>query len=30
MAVNAGEVNYDERGATIKNHESSTALLIGA
>jgi hypothetical protein len=30
MALNAGEVNYDERGATIKNHDSSMALLIGA
>jgi hypothetical protein len=26
MALNAAEVSYDERGATIKNHDSLTAL----
>jgi hypothetical protein len=30
MALNAGEVSYDERGATSKNHDSFTVLLIGA
>jgi hypothetical protein len=30
MALNAGAVNYDERGATSKNHDSFTALLTGA
>ena len=30
MALNAGEVSYDERGATTKNHDCLTALLIGA
>jgi hypothetical protein len=30
MALNAGAVNYDERRATSKNHDSFTALLTGA
>jgi hypothetical protein len=30
MALNAEEVSYDERGAASKNHDSFTALLIGA
>jgi hypothetical protein len=30
MALNAGEVSYDERGAASKNQDSFTALLIGA
>jgi hypothetical protein len=30
MALNAGEISYYERGAASKNHDSFTALLIGA
>jgi hypothetical protein len=30
MALSAGEVSYDERGAPSKNHDSFTVLLIGA
>jgi hypothetical protein len=30
MALNAGEVSYDERGAAGKNHDSFAALLTGA
>jgi hypothetical protein len=30
MALNAAEVSYDECGATIKNHDSFSALLFGA
>jgi hypothetical protein len=30
MALNAGAVSYDERRAASENHDSLTALLIGA